>query len=223
MENYFSLNIKTPCSENFDSFAPTKKGGFCESCKHEVIDFTQMNARQIIYHFETNTTQNTCGRFKITQLDIDLHKSKRISFWSGIGLACLSFFSLHSIHAQGSVKTIDTTNKNPSDIKASQFENNIVVKGFVSDGQVALPGVNVILEGTTTGTQTNFDGEFEFPRKLKKGDVLVFSYLGMTSQKAVISDQKSTLNVALKIDMTECEMIMVGKVAVKQVYKSKKD
>lgn len=223
MKNEFSLNIKTPCHEKFDQFSPTVQGGFCGSCQHEVIDFTKMNAQEIIHHFKTKNTQNTCGRFKTSQLDINLQKSKRNSFWAGIGLACLSFLSFHSMYAQGSVKIIEPNDGNPSDIKASQFENNIVVKGIVTENKLAIPGVNVILDGTTIGTQTNFDGEFEFPQKLKKGDVLVFSYLGMTTQKAVITDEQSTLNIELKIDMTSCEIIMMGKVAVKQVYKSKKD
>lgn len=222
MKNQISLNIKTPCSENFDQFSPTPNGGFCGSCKHEVIDFTQMNAQQIIHHFEKRDTKNTCGRFKSTQLQ-QIPKRKKLGFWSGIGLACLSFFSFHVTQAQDVIKPLESSDNNPNDIQASQFEKNIIVKGKVTDQSLPLPGATIMLEGTTIGASTNFDGDFEFPEKLKKGDVLIFSYVGYTSQKVIITNQDSASNIALEIDMKACDVIFMGKVAVKQVYKSKRD
>lgn len=223
MKNQFSLNIKTPCSENFDTFAPTQKGGFCGSCQHEVIDFTKMNAQEIVTYFDQKKTQNTCGRFSSHQLETFQPKRKKISFWSGVGLACLSFFTILTTQAQDTQKPVESSENNPKDVKASQFENTIVVKGNVSEDSLPLPGVNVVLEGTTIGTTTNFDGDFEFPVKLKKGDVLIFSCVGMTTQKAVITNEQSALNIELEVDMKACDVILMGKVAVKQIYKSKKD
>ena len=223
MENQFSLNIKTPCSEKFEHFAPTPNGGFCNSCTKEVVDFSNMNAQAIGDYFKNKATSNTCGRFNATQLTTYSPQSKRVSFLRGIGLACLSLFSMVSAQAQDT-KTLEALpQNNPSDVKASQFQNNIVVKGSVSDGITSLPGVNIILEGTTTGVQSDFDGNFVFPTKLKKGDVLVFSYVGMTSQKVVIVDENSTANIELNIDMKMDSCIIMGKVAVKQIYKSKRD
>lgn len=223
MKNQINLNIKIPCSEKFDQFAPTPKGGFCGSCQKDVIDFTNMNAQEINTYFANRNTQNTCGRFNSNQLETIIPKRKAISFWSGIGLACLSFFSIHSAHAQDATKPLKSTDKNPKDIEATQFQKNILVKGNVSDESTVLPGVNVVLEGTTIGTQTDFDGNFEFPEKLKKGDILIFSAIGMTSQKAVITNDQSVSKIELKIDMTMCNTIIMGKVAVKQVYKSKRN
>ena len=223
MKHQISLNIKTPCSEDFNQFSPTQKGGFCGSCQKEVIDFTKMNAQDTINYFTNRSTENTCGRFNSSQLETTLPKRKKLSFWSGIGLACLSLFSIHSAQSQEAVKPLESSDKNPNDIAASQYEKNIVVKGHVSDQGISFPAVNVVLEGTNIGTQTNFDGDFEFPEKLKKGDVLVFSYIGMTTQRAVITNEQSASNIELEVDMKTCDMIIMGKVAVKQVYKSKRD
>ncbi len=43
--------------------------------------------------------------------------------------------------------------------------------------QTPLPGVNVVIKGTTKGTQTDYDGKYTI--EASKGDVLEFSFLGM--------------------------------------------
>lgn len=218
MKNQFNLNIKTPCSENFNQFSPTPDGGFCGSCEKEVIDFTKMNAHEIINFFKNKETQNTCGRFNSNQLKTyneKRQKSKKFSFLSGIGLACLTLFSFGTIQGQVVRKS--------TEVKTSTIENSILVKGNVSDETAPLPGVNIILQGTSIGTTTNFDGDFEFPQKLKKGDVLVFSYIGLESQKVVIDNENSTSKIELKINMNMDSCILMGKIAVKKVYKSKRN
>ena len=72
------------------------------------------------------------------------------------------------------------------------------------------------------GTETDFDGYFEFSKKLKKGDVLVFSFVGMKSRKVVITNKNSATNIELKVDMNMSSCVIVGKVAAKKVYTSKK-
>ena len=78
-----------------------------------------------------------------------------------------------------------------------------------------------ILEGSAIGTQTNFDGYFEFPQKLEKGDVLIFSYVGLDTKKFTITEN-TNLNIELEVNMDSCEIVLMGKVAVKEVYKSKR-
>ena len=225
MKIQFNLNIKSPCSENFNTFSPTPNGGFCGSCEKEVIDFTTRNAQEIVNYFKTKSNKDTCGKFNQGQLktySLSVPQRKRFSLLSGIGLAILSFFSLQAT-AQGKVvKKQLETNGNPSEIKALKFQNTIVVKGNVSKDALPLPGVNILLEGTTTGTQTDFDGNFKFPIKLKKGDVLVFSYAGLESKKIIINDKDSVSKIDLKVDMKVSSCVLLGKVAVKKVYKSKR-
>ena len=82
MKHPINLNIKTPCQENFNNFTPTKDGGFCGSCQQEVIDFTTMNTEEIISYFKNRNTQNTCGRFKNSQLKSfsnNTHVKKKVS------------------------------------------------------------------------------------------------------------------------------------------------
>ncbi len=64
------------------------------------------------------------------------------------------------------------------------FAQTKTVSGTVSDDSGSLPGVSILIKGTTTGTETDFDGKYSL--KAKSGDVLVFMYLGKkTVEKTV--------------------------------------
>lgn len=221
MKNDISLSIKTPCSEHFESFSPTPSGGFCGSCQKEVIDFTVMNSEDIIHYFKTKSSKNTCGRFYSTQLQ---HEKKRtiLSFFSGIGLTCLALLSFGSSQAQNTGNKIKSLEKDPSKVEDTAYKNTITVKGNVKESNQPLPGASIVLEDTTIGVNSDFDGYFEFPQKLKKGDVLVISYLGYKSQKITIEDETSS-SIELNIDMTPEAVILMGKVANKTIFKSKRN
>ncbi|MFD0861581.1 SusC/RagA family TonB-linked outer membrane protein [Sungkyunkwania multivorans] len=73
---------------------------------------------------------------------------------------------------------------------------------------VPIPGVNVVVAGTTTGTTTDFDGNYLI--KAKQGDVLQFSFIGFVTQLIPIENQR-TQNVILEED-TEAldEVVVIG-------------
>ncbi|MBU2939483.1 carboxypeptidase-like regulatory domain-containing protein [Lacinutrix sp. C3R15] len=224
MKNQIHLNIKTPCSEDFNQFSSTTKGGFCGTCQKEVIDFTKMNTLEISAFFKNKETKNTCGRFKSNQLTAynqQAKKSKAHSIISAIGLACLSLFSITFAQAQDS-KKVETTG-NSSEISAADQQQEIEVKGtIVDENGLALPTATVILQNSTIGTTTDFDGYFEFPKKLKKGDVLLFSYVGYETKKVIITEENATSKINLQVDMNMDTCIIMGKVASKKVYASKR-
>jgi len=85
-------------------------------------------------------------------------------------------------------------------LKAQEVEITGIVKGKSFENTEPLDGVNILLKGTRTGTSTNKKGEFIFPKKLKAGDILVFSYLGYVKQTIKIKENSSVLNITLKED-----------------------
>lgn len=217
MKNQFTLAINTPCHENFNKFKPTTSGGYCNSCKTNVVDFTNMSSKDIINYFHENKNRNICGRFSNHQLKTyskTQEKNKYVSFWKGISLACLSLFTFNNIQAQENKKS-NLTNQ------IIQEQQEIIVSGVVSDESGPLPGVNIYLEGSSIGVETDFDGNFKFPKKLKKGNVLVFSFIGLESKKITINNKNSSATINLNVNMKSDNCILLGKVAVKQVYKSK--
>lgn len=71
-----------------------------------------------------------------------------------------------------------------------------------------LPGVNVIVKGTKTGTSTDFDGKFSL--KVPKNAVLSISYLGFETQEVKIVGQKS-VTVKLKAELESLnEVVVIG-------------
>ena len=79
------------------------------------------------------------------------------------------------------------------------FSQENVIKGKVTDeNNGALPGVSVVVKGTTNGAVSDMDGEYTI--KVKKDNaVLVFSYLGYKTEERTIG-KSSTLNVQMKTD-----------------------
>ena len=70
----------------------------------------------------------------------------------------------------------------------------------------ALPGVNVIVEGTSKGTVTDVDGRYQI--KVSPDETLVFSFVGYKKQ-AIQVGNRSTIDVVLEPDQTQLEEIVV--------------
>jgi TonB-linked SusC/RagA family outer membrane protein len=86
------------------------------------------------------------------------------------------------------------------------FAQEKTVSGTVSDSSGSLPGVSVLVKGTKTGTETDFNGKYTI--KAKTGDILVFSYLGYkTSEKTVGSN--IIINVTLQEDASSLDEVVV--------------
>ena len=84
----------------------------------------------------------------------------------------------------------------------------VLVSGKVVDNTGSpLPGVSIIVEGTSTGAETDFDGMYVINIKTPKA-ILVFTYLGFESQKIKVLDQKK-INVILKERSDELEEIRI--------------
>jgi TonB-linked outer membrane protein, SusC/RagA family len=86
-----------------------------------------------------------------------------------------------------------------------------VITGKVTaqeDGS-ALPGVNVVLKGTTTGTVTDVDGKFSIAVS-NSGTTLVFSFIGLKTTEVAVGE-KSIVDVQLELDAKELsEVVVVG-------------
>lgn len=84
------------------------------------------------------------------------------------------------------------------------------VKGVVKDAVSGetLPGVSVVIKGTTTGTETDFDGIFNLSN-VKKGATLVFNYLGKKPKEVVVT--LATIEISLE-DAAETleEIVVIG-------------
>ncbi|MEN2400256.1 SusC/RagA family TonB-linked outer membrane protein [Flavobacterium sp. MC2016-06] len=97
------------------------------------------------------------------------------------------------------------------------FAQERVVSGTVSDNAgMPLPGVSVLVKGTKSGTQTDFDGKFTI--KASPSQILVFSYIGMKNQEAAASSTE--INIKLAGESNELETVVVTALGVTRDKKS---
>ncbi|WP_242204172.1 carboxypeptidase-like regulatory domain-containing protein [Aestuariivivens insulae] len=177
MKPTINISVSKPCSETFSQFKTTPSGGFCKACQKEVIDFRSMSDQQLIDFFK-NREANTCGYFKASQLKdypepIQYNKTNTNKYLRAVGFALFSMVSLHNIQAQvqeTKFEIVEQNHNTKKDQDKTIGAQQQLLTGTVSDETAPLPGANIVLKNTTIGTSTNFDGEFEFPRPLQKGD-----------------------------------------------------
>lgn len=86
------------------------------------------------------------------------------------------------------------------------FAQQKVITGTVSDNAgIPLPGVSILVKGTKSGTQSDFDGKYSI--KAESNQFLIFSYIGMKTQE--LAANSSIVNVKLKDDSVELEGVVV--------------
>ncbi|MFW5760637.1 MAG: SusC/RagA family TonB-linked outer membrane protein [Cyclobacteriaceae bacterium] len=84
------------------------------------------------------------------------------------------------------------------------------VSGTVTDAEdgSAIPGVNIFVKGSSTGTVTDIEGGYQI--EAGEEDVLVFSFVGYTTEEIEVGNQ-SVIDVGLEPDITELtEVVVVG-------------
>jgi len=93
------------------------------------------------------------------------------------------------------------------------FAQEKTVTGTVTEGGLPLPGVSVVVKGTTRGTQTDMDGNYTI--KAKTGEVLVFSFIGMKDATQTVASSNK-INVAMAAESTALENVVVTAVGIKK-------
>lgn len=84
-------------------------------------------------------------------------------------------------------------NKNQTDLNEQQPEQNVITGTVTDQSGTTLPGVTVVVKGTTVGTITDLDGQFSI--KAQNTDVLIFSFVGMKIVE--IPANKKVINVTM--------------------------
>ena len=93
-------------------------------------------------------------------------------------------------------------------ITMSGIAQKKLIKGNVSDESgMPLPGVNILIKGATTGTQSDFDGKYELQTNV--GDVLVFTYVGLKTVEQTVGTS-NIIDVILEEDAAMLEEVVVA-------------
>lgn len=104
-------------------------------------------------------------------------------------------------------------------IVSSSWAQDRTVSGKVTDDTgESIPGVNVILKGTTTGTTTDIDGNYKLSVPAD-GGTLVFSFIGMATQEVEIG-ARSVIDLGMAADATELSEVVVTAVGIAREKKA---
>ncbi|GAB3723022.1 carboxypeptidase-like regulatory domain-containing protein [Flavobacterium koreense] len=227
-----NIQIDQPCAEDFKTFKKTEEGGFCKSCKKNVVDFTKMNDQEI-FNFFTNENNKTCGIFLESQLksysnpSLSSNRTKSTSFASSLfGLSLVSILSLTNVYSQekNNMNTIvkEENSATKKDNESTELNEKFTVSGVVSDKIGPLPGANIYLKNYNISTQTDMDGKFTFPKQLEAGDVLVVSYIGYKAKEIKVTRENQSIKMDYTIKLDNCQIVMLGEVSTNKVYQSKR-
>ncbi|WP_103070258.1 SusC/RagA family TonB-linked outer membrane protein [Aquimarina sediminis] len=92
------------------------------------------------------------------------------------------------------------------------------ITGTVTDNNgTPLPGVNIIVKGSNSGTQSDFDGKYSL--QASQGSILIFSYLGFAEKEATIGLEK-TINIQLEEAASQLDEIVVTALGISRDKKS---
>ncbi|NQZ42970.1 MAG: SusC/RagA family TonB-linked outer membrane protein [Flavobacteriaceae bacterium] len=92
------------------------------------------------------------------------------------------------------------------------------ITGLVTDDQgLPLPGVNIVVEGTSNGTQTDFDGNYAI--NASAGQSLLFSYIGQKDVRRTVG-AGTTINVQMEEDAQALEEVVVTAQGIKREKKA---
>lgn len=100
------------------------------------------------------------------------------------------------------------------------FAQEKTISGTVTDAQsgMPLPGVNIIVKGTTNGVLSDFDGNYTLDG-VETGQTIAFSYLGYAEKSVVVGDQ-STINVAMKAQASALDQVVITALGIAREKKS---
>ena len=144
-----------------------------------------------------------------------------IGCFLGMQLFCFVAARSQSTYAYSAPSRQALQQKGPGDSKPgdntqkqTQF-STITGKVVAADG-TPVPGVSVTVKGARRGTSTNAAGAFSI--EANKGDVLVFSYIGYTTQEVAVSS--STLSITLLASDKQLNEVVVTALGIQRQAKS---
>src|SRR5690554_5180831 len=130
---------------------------------------------------------------------------KRLLYGCMIQFLFLNFTLL--AHANDGLKNNDINKDGSKAFSINIKADPITVTGTVTDGfGEPIPGVTVSVQGTSTGTATDLNGNYTLT--VEEGTTLTFSFIGFVTQNVDVGSQ-SILNVTLVEDVTALEEVVV--------------
>lgn len=231
MKKKFTLEIKSPCSENFDKMTPNSQGSFCTSCAKNVIDLSRKTNVEVARFISENKNKSICARLKTSQLEqeFEINKISKINnFKYAVAVAATVLLTSNVV---GQEKTIAQTQVNSAKpipmiqgkiayIKPESKSISFTLKGKLLNSATKKPlsekeypnctiYINGALKEVTVNVKT---GDFAVPLTIDKGikqlNITITSdnlHLSKTIQINPSSIKNEVLNQNIFINTKEFE------------------
>lgn len=208
------IKIDRPCSEKWDSFEKRGLNGYCGSCQKVVVDFTKMSDREIKEYFLKMKGADVCGRMRGNQQKV--YTTSKSKSWKPLASTLLAgvalFFTGHTATAQRQKDKKEVALFERKATPKEIWDKTVTGKVTDENGE-ALPGVNVVIKGTTFGTQTDLDGMYSI--KINRGNALMFSFVGFETTEVEIG-ARNVIDMTLGVsDAVLGGVVYVGGVSSK--------
>ncbi|MFH7000051.1 hypothetical protein ACHRVZ_19170 [Flavobacterium sp. FlaQc-57] len=186
MKNKFTLEIASPCSENFNKMIPSATGSFCNSCAKNVIDLSKKSNSEVAKFIAETKDVSICARLRVTQLEQEFEYNE-ISKINNLKYAAVAASILLASNVVGQEKTMvktEISSPKPGNYLMGKVAYNhnvdkellITVKGKLLDAKTNKPFAskdypNLVLEINGSGRtfRTNSKtGEFSIPVQVLK-------------------------------------------------------
>ncbi|MEN2415265.1 hypothetical protein [Flavobacterium mesophilum] len=182
MKKKFTLEIASPCSQNFDKMIPNANGSFCNSCMKNVIDLSKKTNSEVARFISENKDRNICARLKTTQLkeEFQYNETSKIN---NLKYAAVVASILLASNMTGQEKvTVET------EIGVPQPANYIV--GKVANVQ-NIAEQSIIIKGKLLEAKTN-----------KPFDRKIFSHLTLSingSERVKVNSKTGYFSIPIKV------------------------
>ncbi|WP_418603298.1 SusC/RagA family TonB-linked outer membrane protein [Hwangdonia sp.] len=104
----------------------------------------------------------------------------------------------------------------------SAFAQSASISGVVTEKGTGIPlvGVNVIIDGTSEGSVTDFDGKYAIQANDVAGKSIVFSFIGFKTVTQVLTGENQVINIAMEEDATSLDQVVVTALGIKREAKA---
>lgn len=167
---------------------------FKDAAIEEVIKAVEAQSGYVVVY--NNTLLKTVKRVTVTLRNVNAVEALNVAL-KGSGLHC-KLVEDFLVIAKDNVKMA------PEDDKGRKIEGKVTDKD-----KLPLPGVTVLIKGTTGGVVTDTDGKFQLTLPGNKEITLQFSFVGMKTKEVKVTDDKP-LQIVLEEDVTEVEEVVVN-------------
>lgn len=149
MKKRFSLEIKTPCHENFNNMIPNANGSFCHSCVKNVIDLSNKSNSEIAEFIANTKDKNICARLNVSQLEqtfeYETHpKNNNFKYAVAVAASVLLTSNIVAQDNKPAVTTVQTCEAKPpkrllGKVAVQQKVVALTIRGKVLDSSTKKP------------------------------------------------------------------------------------